>query len=311
MFSPAPPRPPGPPLTPPLLQLMTLAERSQGVESSSDTGELKNAEEPGRGGVWILITTREEYTGGGVGDGGDGGGGAEYVLTGILIGVQVLASSQSEAEARHAAPGGPGGPQLLAQHQAPGPHGPVAIEDQHAAATLLPAERTADRHVCSGEGTNRGGAWLRHQRQREACRRGGGGGAPGSLPLAKVEVHQRCGRNLPVETQREVVTSSEPLLTRRGTLGLFCSSCRVNSEEEEGEPWRLRRTGCRTGNVAILFPVATGGTAARTPSGPKSVFLIDCRVKRTAWKTADRTTETWLQSFQSCSFSISIKHSES
>lgn len=88
----------------------------------------------------------------------DGGGGvsAEYVLTGILIGVQVLASSQSEAEARHAASGGPGGSQLLAQRQAPGQHVPVAIEDQHTAATLLTAERTTDRHVCSSDGTNRG-----------------------------------------------------------------------------------------------------------------------------------------------------------
>lgn len=152
----------------PLLQLMTLAERSQG-EESSDTGELKNAEELHQGGmhvgerIWILIATREKYT-----ESGGGGVIAEYMLTGILIAVQVLASSQSEAETRHAASGGPSGPQLLAHRQALGQHVPVAVEDQHTATALLTAERTADRHVCSSDGTNRG--WFSHQRPREACR---------------------------------------------------------------------------------------------------------------------------------------------
>lgn len=77
------------------------------------------------------------------------------MLTGILIGVQVVASSQSEAEARHAASGCPRGSQLLAQRQAPCRHVSVAIEDQHSAAVLLSTERTADRHVCSGEGIKR------------------------------------------------------------------------------------------------------------------------------------------------------------
>lgn len=74
------------------------------------------------------------------------------MLTGILIGVEVVASSQSEAEARKAPSGGPRGSELLAQRQAPGRHVPVAVEDQHSTTALLSAERTADRHVCSGEG---------------------------------------------------------------------------------------------------------------------------------------------------------------
>lgn len=95
---------------------------------------------------------------------GVGGGSSKYVLTRILIGVQVLASSQSEAEARHAASGGPGSSQLLAQRQAPGRHVPVAIEDQHSAAALLATERTADCHVCISEGPKQRSKWLRHQR---------------------------------------------------------------------------------------------------------------------------------------------------
>lgn len=88
-----------------------------------------------------------------------GGRRSAYVLTRILIGVQVVASSQSEAEARHAASGGPLGSQLLAQRQAPSRHVPVAVEDEHAAAALLSTERTADRHVCSGEGITRRYKW--------------------------------------------------------------------------------------------------------------------------------------------------------
>lgn len=154
--------------TPPsfsLLQLMTLAEKSQG---SADTAKLKNVEELGRGGMYVggrmLITP-----GGSILEEGARGGGIS-VLTGILIGVQVSASSQSEAEARHAASGGPGGPQLLAQRQASCHHVPVAIEDQHSAATLLATERTADCHVCISGGTKQRCKWLRHQRWREERR---------------------------------------------------------------------------------------------------------------------------------------------
>lgn len=115
-----------------------------------------------------------------------GGGGVKVgLLTGILIAVQVLASSQSEAEARHAAPGRPGGPQLLAQRQAPGGHVPVAVEDQHSAVALLASERTAHRHVCSGR-SNRGALGLDISRRREEGGSEGGRWGPdrgGSLTL--------------------------------------------------------------------------------------------------------------------------------
>lgn len=41
-----------------------------------------------------------------------------------------------------------------------------------------------------------------------------------------------------------------------------------------------------------LFAVATGGTAATSPYGSKSIFLKDCKAKRKASKMADRTTAT-------------------
>lgn len=69
------------------------------------------------------------------------------VFTRILIVVQVLASSYSESESRDAATGGPGGSQLLAQHQALRGHVSVTVEDQYSASPLVASEWTAHRHV--------------------------------------------------------------------------------------------------------------------------------------------------------------------
>lgn len=72
-------------------------------------------------------------------------------FTGIVIVVQVLASSEREPVSRETPGSASGRSQLLAQRQAPRGYVLVTVVDQHSSSALLSSERTADRHICGDD----------------------------------------------------------------------------------------------------------------------------------------------------------------
>lgn len=70
-----------------------------------------------------------------------------WKFTRILVAVQILASSQSEAIPWQTAAGRPGGLQLLAQGQASRGYVSITVKDQHSASAVLASEWTAHCHV--------------------------------------------------------------------------------------------------------------------------------------------------------------------
>lgn len=78
-------------------------------------------------------------------------------FTGIVITVQVLASSEREPESRETPGSAPGRSQLLAQRRAPPGDVLVTVVDQHSSSALLPSERTANRHICGDDSEHMNG----------------------------------------------------------------------------------------------------------------------------------------------------------
>lgn len=72
-------------------------------------------------------------------------------FTGIVIMVQVLASSEREPVSRETPGSASGRSQLLAQRQAPRGYVLVTVVDQHSSSALLSSERTANGHICGDD----------------------------------------------------------------------------------------------------------------------------------------------------------------